>query len=421
MTVVKKIEAQIVAKDNATGVIKKVEKSTFSLKNAVKGLAVAYGATKIKQFISESIQLFEVQERAESRLAASVENLKDLGGAYANAANGAKMATDELKRYAAELQRSTTFGDEAIISAQALLGTFQLSVDEIKLMSPALLDMAAATEKTTGAQADLNDLANAMGKALNSGVGALSRYGVALTDTQKKQYDLATGAEKTALLVEILTDNFGGSATALAETTSGQLDQVANRWDDLKEEVGAAVAPMLLTIVNFAVLTAENFRTNWAKMIAAWGEFWVGFFNKWYEAKDIFSKAWGDMWAAIKSVYDATIGPMIDGIAEFINMITTAISKLDIFNSKKGSVASKASTRTSGKRAAGGYVSAGSSYTVGERGQETFTPSVNGVIGKNGAGGAINIIINGTVSSRQVAEEYGDILLRKLQLSTKVV
>ena len=45
----------------------------------------------------------------------------------------------------------------------------------------------------------------------------------------------------------------------------------------------------------------------------------------------------------------------------------------------------------SGARAGGGDVSAGSSYTVGERGPEKFTPSVSGTITPFGGGGGMTI------------------------------
>jgi hypothetical protein len=50
-------------------------------------------------------------------------------------------------------------------------------------------------------------------------------------------------------------------------------------------------------------------------------------------------------------------------------------------------------------RAAGGPVSAGGAYIVGERGPELFTPAVSGTISPGGGG--ISIVINGSVLSTQ--------------------
>lgn len=50
--------------------------------------------------------------------------------------------------------------------------------------------------------------------------------------------------------------------------------------------------------------------------------------------------------------------------------------------------------RFAGARANGGTVSGGSSYIVGERGPEIFTPSGSGMITANGAGGTTNVTVN---------------------------
>jgi len=47
-----------------------------------------------------------------------------------------------------------------------------------------------------------------------------------------------------------------------------------------------------------------------------------------------------------------------------------------------------------GSRASGGPVSGGSSYIVGERGPEIFTPASSGMITANGAGGTTNVTVN---------------------------
>lgn len=47
-----------------------------------------------------------------------------------------------------------------------------------------------------------------------------------------------------------------------------------------------------------------------------------------------------------------------------------------------------------GKRAAGGPVSAGKAYLVGEEGPEMFKPGVSGTIVPNGAGGGMSVVVN---------------------------
>lgn len=70
-------------------------------------------------------------------------------------------------------------------------------------------------------------------------------------------------------------------------------------------------------------------------------------------------------------------------------------------------------------RAAGGPVSSGQSYLVGERGPELFTPAGNGAIAPNGMGLTQNIVIyvNGTAMdvARQVSDEIMRVVMRGQQ------
>jgi hypothetical protein len=66
-----------------------------------------------------------------------------------------------------------------------------------------------------------------------------------------------------------------------------------------------------------------------------------------------------------------------------------------------------------GFMASGGSVSAGTSYIVGERGPELFTPSSNGMIIPNtaiGGGSVINLTVNGAIDPEGVARTIINVL-----------
>ena len=66
-----------------------------------------------------------------------------------------------------------------------------------------------------------------------------------------------------------------------------------------------------------------------------------------------------------------------------------------------------------GFRAAGGPVSAGKSYVVGEQGAEMFVPSSNGSIVPNGGmGSTFNITVNGAIDAEGTARTIVDVLNR---------
>jgi phage-related minor tail protein len=68
-------------------------------------------------------------------------------------------------------------------------------------------------------------------------------------------------------------------------------------------------------------------------------------------------------------------------------------------------------------RAAGGPVSAGSPYIVGEQGAELFVPNSSGMIVPNsamgGGGNTINIVVNGAQDAEAVADEIARMLQRQ--------
>jgi hypothetical protein len=75
------------------------------------------------------------------------------------------------------------------------------------------------------------------------------------------------------------------------------------------------------------------------------------------------------------------------------DMIRLAIQKT-IVNSLTGGFGSMFGSLFGGGRALGGPVKAGTSYLVGEKGPELFTPGMSGNITPNGAGGGNSVVVN---------------------------
>ena len=101
------------------------------------------------------------------------------------------------------------------------------------------------------------------------------------------------------------------------------------------------------------------------------------------------------------------VGDLIDGFRTLINL-----------GSKIGGAIGG---MFGGGRAAGGPVSAGTTYLVGEKGPELFTPSRSGNIIPNGSMGGgsnvINITVNGAIDPISTARQITQILNREATLS----
>jgi len=190
------------------------------------------GFRSLVRGIKSSIEAFNEQAQAEARLVAGLTNVGD----------ASEIATEKLLNQAKALQSLTGMSDGLIVSAQGMLSTFMLTSNEISVLTPRLLDMAAGTAKIGEGFGDVESIALAMGKALAQGAGALSRYGVVLTDVQRESFNAAEGLDKVNILAEILDANFKGMAVAMGDTYAGAVNKMGEAWGDAQEAMGAWIA-----------------------------------------------------------------------------------------------------------------------------------------------------------------------------------
>lgn len=180
-------------------------------------------------YIRNTIEAEKVDAQLEARLRST-----------AGAAGLTKRQLDELAEATA---RKTTFDDEAVKSAEALLLTFtRIGGDVFPRAIDAITDMSVAMEQ------DLQTSVIQVGKALNDpiqGVAALTRVGVQFSDQQKdlieKLVETGRVAEAQAVILAELETQFGGAAEAARDTLGGALQALKNAFDDLLEgDAGSA-------------------------------------------------------------------------------------------------------------------------------------------------------------------------------------
>ena len=194
----------------------------------LKGAAAALGVTLsagllFKKFIDETSAAQHATAQLEARI-------KSTGGA-------AGQSMGALTAYASEMQRLTTFSDEAVMSAQAMLLTFtRIRGDVFPAATKAVADLATAMG------GDMKGAAIQVGKALNDpvlGISALTRVGVSFTKEQKAVIEslVETGrvADAQRLILRELETEFGGAAEAARNTLGGALTGLKNAWGELFE------------------------------------------------------------------------------------------------------------------------------------------------------------------------------------------
>ena len=243
-------------------------------------LGITAGIAGIKSFIDSSIDAFRIQEKAVAQVKAGIEST----------AGAAGLSLQELKKEAAEFERTTLFGDEEVlknVTAQLLTFT-NITGDAFKRTQAATLDLA------TRMDGDLKGAALQLGKALNDPVAnlsALSRSGIQFSKEQKELIKSLVETNRLSdaqtIILDELNNQFGGSALAAAEADGG-FTQLANTFGSVKEIIGQVIVeglkPLIMDLKDFfATIDIDDVRSFFSalktgvKVVAVGASAWIGY------------------------------------------------------------------------------------------------------------------------------------------------
>lgn len=213
------IEIVLRAKDQATGALK----SVGSALTGVKGILAGIGAGLV---IREFIKNTEEAQQATLQL----RNALKLVGAQAG------LTEKSVDDFSQQIQRTTTFSDEAGKEAVTLALRLGLTGNTIKRVVRDATDLAAATG------GDLVSATQQLSRALadpERGMLFLRRAGVILSQSQQdlvKSFS-AVGDKAAAqnIILKAVEDRYNGAAAAATNTLGGALKQLKNVFGDLFE------------------------------------------------------------------------------------------------------------------------------------------------------------------------------------------
>ncbi len=173
----------------------------------------------------ELADAFGKQEEAEKRLQAVL------------AAHGVtnRAVTAAYIDMAAEIQRTTKYSDDMVISAQAVLTSMGVLPSR---MRPAIEATAILATRT----GSLESAAQALGQALNGNYRALRQIVPAFKGAEE-------GALSANEIFRMIRETLGEQAQAEAEGYIGKLQKLRNAWDDLKETLGQYVIPKITELI----------------------------------------------------------------------------------------------------------------------------------------------------------------------------
>lgn len=186
--------------------------------------AVAYGTKLAIDGVKAAIE----DEQAQLRLAAA---LKTATGAT----EGQIQATED---YILKTSLATGVSDEKLRPAMQRLAVSTKDVDEAQRLLNLSLDIAK------GRGLDLETVANALGRAQDGNTTALGRLGLGLSKTELATLSFTEVQQK-------LSDLYGGSAAANAETFQGKIDRLKVGFDEAKEALGVALLPQVERFIGF--------------------------------------------------------------------------------------------------------------------------------------------------------------------------
>ena len=399
--------------------------------------AVAYAGKLAVDGVKAAIE----DEAAQLRLAASLKNV--------TGATDATIAATEDYILKTSLANGVT-DDELRPSLDRLVRSTKDVAEAQKLQSLAL-DIAAATGKS------LTQVSESLAKAHDGNFGSLKRLGVSIDENiiKSKDFDAATA---------VLAATFKDQASIQADTFNGKMNRLKVAFDEGKETVGGfildAITPMVSLFVDKAIPAisefAGNLKENVLPILKSVYDFVKGLFSPIIEgireafsrvsdelgknstelnkflvfAKAIyeFAKTYlapfiGEVLGAAFKVLGVAISGVINLFSSLVNLIDRAYKGLVAFVNfiKNNPVTQGIAGVFGGGRAAGGPVSAGTTYLVGENGPELFTSATSGTIIPNnamgGSGTTVNITVNGALDPISTARQIANLLNREATIN----
>ena len=211
----------------------KVTQVTTSFQNAMSGLQQLTGLMQTYTAANSE------QAQVEAKLA---NNMRNTMGARDE-------DVQSIKDLCAAQQRLGVIGDEVQMAGAQELATYLEKKSSLEQLIPVMNDMVAQQYGLNATSEAATNIATMLGKVMDGQVGALSRYGYKFDEAQAQILKFGTEEQRAAVLAEVVESSVGGMNESLAKTDAGKAKQAADNFGDLKEEIGAIIAPFESAII----------------------------------------------------------------------------------------------------------------------------------------------------------------------------
>lgn len=427
--------------------------------------AAAYAGKLLIDGVKSAIE----DEAAQLRLATSLRNVT-------GATDAQIKATED---YVLQTSLATGVTDDELRPSLQRLVTATNDVKEAQRLQAIALDVSAGSGKS------LEAVTNAMAKAAEGNTGALAKLGVGLSSAELKTMTMeqvtaklaetfggqaATQADTfqgkmqrlsvafnegketvgsfvldaiTPLVTGLVNDvipKISEFASTLGDELKPIMEDVStfvtdflvpafkNIWNFLNDFVIPALKTALVPIVKalFSAFSqvADTIKDNEEKLKPLYALFkLVATF-----VRDVYAPVFGKVLSTALNVVGDVVSGLISGFATLVGLVNSVVNgiknMIDLVKNNPivSGISGLISNVFGGGKASGGPVTAGTTYLVGEKGPELFTPNTSGAIVPNGAmsgsGTTINLTVNGAIDPEGTARTIIDVLNRSTARGT---
>jgi hypothetical protein len=211
------------------------EKLTRNIKKLAGAVGIAFSATAIVNFGKLAVKASLEQQAEQNRL----NQLLKVG------VGASTQEVAILNEQAAALEKIGVVTGGNITQTQSQLATFNLQVDTIKALTPAILDYVTAEKGATASTADFKSMTNGLAQALNGNFASLTRVGFVLDENTKKQIANGTEAERANALVKVLNSTYKDFNKNLRDTDAGKMQVLSNAAQDAATIIGTGLLDAL--------------------------------------------------------------------------------------------------------------------------------------------------------------------------------
>lgn len=402
-----------------------VENSANKISDFGKKAAIAFAAAgvAVTAFAVSAVKAAAEDEASQKKL---VDTLKATTDATQSQVEG-------IDRYITKISIASAVTDDELRPALSRLARSTGDVDEAQKLLELSLNISAATGKS------LESVTNALSRANEGSTTALGKLGLGIDASTLKSQDLD-------VTIAQLSQTFDGFSQSAASTAEGKFKSLTIATDEVKESIGAALLPIVTelttNILENVVPALQGFVAGLTGDEGAqasleetqsgaieFGKKINGLIKTIIRFKDEILVLSGvlltvfvvgkiaafatSMVAAIKLIVVAMnalrTSAVLAGIATYfaLNPLAgLAVGAATIAGITAFAALSRNQDVEIEGKAMGGAVKAGTSYLIGEKGAELFTPSRNGFITPNdkiGSNTTINLNVTGAIDPEGTA------------------